>query len=32
MNNNDWVYVCEKDSIELEGLRRFDYNQKTYCI
>ncbi len=32
MNNNDWVYVCEKDSIELEDLRRFDYNQKTYCI
>ena len=33
MNNMDnWVYVCEKDQIDIEDLKRFDYNNKTYCI
>ena len=29
---NNWVYVCEKDEIDFEDLKRFDYNSRTYCI
>ena len=29
---NNWIYVCEKNEIDFEDLRRFDYNNKTYCI
>ena len=27
-----WVYVCEKNSIDMEDLKRFDHENKTYCI
>ena len=26
------IYVCNKDEIDFEELKRFDYNNKTYCI
>ena len=31
-SNSNWVYVCEKDDIDLEDLKRFDYEDKTFCI
>jgi len=31
-NNTKWIYVCEKDEIDLEDLRRFDQDDKTFCI
>ena len=27
-----WIYVCEKDEIDFEDLKRFDYKNKTFCI
>ncbi|MBI04924.1 MAG: Rieske family ferredoxin [Pelagibacteraceae bacterium] len=27
-----WIYVCEKDEVDFEDLKRFDYENKTYCI
>ena len=29
---SNWVYVCKKEEIDFEDLRRFDYQDKTYCI
>ena len=29
---SDWIYVCKKNEIELEDLKRFDYQDKTFCI
>ncbi len=29
---SDWVYVCENSEIDLEDLKRFDHQNKTYCI
>tara|TARA_B100000686_G_C16606819_1_gene871647 strand:- start:455 stop:766 length:312 start_codon:yes stop_codon:yes gene_type:complete len=29
---SNWIYVCNKDEIDFEDLKRFDYNNKTYCI
>ena len=31
-SSSNWVYVCEKDDIDLEDLKRFDYEDKTFCI
>ena len=31
-NENNWIYVCEKGDIEVEDLKRFDYQDKTFCI
>ena len=28
----NWVYVCLKSEIDFEDLKRFDYQDKTYCI
>ena len=30
--NENWIYVCEADSIEVEDLKRFDHEKDTYCI
>ena len=27
-----WLLVCEKSEIDFEDLKRFDYDDKTYCI
>ena len=29
---NKWIYVCEKKEVDFEDLKRFDYDNKTYCI
>tara|TARA_Y100000590_G_scaffold348099_1_gene398953 strand:+ start:777 stop:1088 length:312 start_codon:yes stop_codon:yes gene_type:complete len=29
---SEWIFVCEKDDIDFEDLKRFDYANKTYCI
>ena len=29
---SDWVYVCESSEIDFEDLKRFDHQNKTYCI
>tara|TARA_Y100000768_G_C23558842_1_gene487211 strand:- start:64 stop:372 length:309 start_codon:yes stop_codon:yes gene_type:complete len=29
---SDWVYVCENSEIDFEDLKRFDHQNKTYCI
>ena len=29
---SNWVYVCEKNQIDFEDLKRFDHKNKTYCI
>tara|TARA_Y100000590_G_C15713383_1_gene1011057 strand:- start:106 stop:414 length:309 start_codon:yes stop_codon:yes gene_type:complete len=29
---SDWVYVCENNEIDFEDLKRFDHQNKTYCI
>ena len=29
---NNWVYVCLKSEIDFEDLKRFDYQDNTYCI
>ena len=29
---SNWIYVCEKNKIDLEDLLRFDHETKTYCI
>ena len=29
---SNWIYVCEKNKIDLEDLLRFDHEKKTYCI
>jgi len=31
-SNENWIYVCEADSIEVEDLKRFDHEKDTYCI
>ena len=28
----NWVYVCLKNEIDFEDLKRFDYQDNTYCI
>jgi len=28
----NWVYVCLKNEIDFEDLKRFDYLENTYCI
>ena len=28
----NWVYVCDKNDIDYEDLKRFDYKDKTFCI
>ena len=28
----NWIYVCKTDQIDFEDLKRFDYEDKTYCI
>ncbi len=28
----NWVYVCLKNEIDFEDLKRFDYKDSTYCI
>jgi len=29
---SDWIFVCEKNEVEFEDLKRFDYQNKTFCI
>ena len=29
---SDWVYVCENSEKDFEDLKRFDHQNKTYCI
>ena len=29
---DNWVYVCEKDEIDLEDLKRLDQGDRTFCI
>ena len=29
---SNWIYVCEKNEVDFEDLKRFDHNNKTYCI
>ena len=31
-SSSNWVYVCKKDDIDLDDLKRFDYEDKTFCI
>ena len=28
----NWIYVCDKIDIDFEDLKRFDYEDKTFCI
>jgi len=28
----EWVYVCGTEEIDLEDTKRFDHNDKTYCL
>ena len=28
----EWVYVCDTEEIDLEDTKRFDHNDKTYCL
>ena len=28
----NWIYVCDKNDIDFEDLKRFDYENKTFCI
>ena len=28
----NWVEVCNESEIEMDDLKRFDYEKKTYCI
>tara|TARA_B100000686_G_C15843420_1_gene503742 strand:+ start:113 stop:424 length:312 start_codon:yes stop_codon:yes gene_type:complete len=28
----NWVFVCEKNELDLDDLMRFDYGNNTYCI
>ncbi len=28
----NWIYVCDKSDIDFEDLKRFDYENKTFCI
>ena len=28
----NWIYVCDKIDIDFEDLKRFDHQDKTFCI
>ena len=30
--NNNWVEVCDESEIEIDDLKRFDYENKTFCV
>ena len=30
--NPNWIEVCDKSEIETDDLKRFDYEEKTFCI
>jgi len=30
--NLNWIEVCEESEIEIDDLKRFDYDNKTFCI
>ena len=32
MTNENWIYVCNTNEIDLEDLKRFDYENKSVCI
>ena len=32
MTNENWIYVCNTNEIDLEDLKRFDYENKSLCI
>ena len=32
MTNENWIYVCNTNEIELEDLKRFDYENNSVCI
>ena len=32
MTKDNWVYVCNTNEIDLEDLKRFDYENKSVCI
>ena len=29
---DNWILACDENEIELEDLKRFDYQDKTFCI
>ena len=29
---NNWVFVCRSDEIDMEDTKRFDHDGKTFCI
>ena len=29
---DNWVLVCDENEVELDDLKRFDYQDKTFCI
>ena len=32
LENAKWIEVCEESEIDTDDLKRFDYNNKTFCI
>tara|TARA_Y100000590_G_scaffold411470_1_gene505555 strand:- start:466 stop:780 length:315 start_codon:yes stop_codon:yes gene_type:complete len=32
MNSANWIEVCNESEIEIDDLRRFDHEDKTFCI
>tara|TARA_B100001741_G_C16241923_1_gene454373 strand:+ start:125 stop:442 length:318 start_codon:yes stop_codon:yes gene_type:complete len=32
MPEKNWIFVCNADEIDEEDLKRFDHNEKTFCI
>ena len=32
MTNDNWIYVCNTNEIDLEDTKRFDHDDKTFCI
>ena len=32
MTEDNWIYVCNTNEIDLEDTKRFDHDDKTFCI
>ena len=32
MSEDNWIEVAKADSIDMDDLIRFDYDEKTYCV
>jgi len=30
--SNNWIFVCNSDEIDLEDLKRFDHEDRTFCV